>query len=97
MRRAVWVVRRSIILAIVASALPSVAAGQSGSATLAGTVRDGSGSGLAGVLVVLRNPETGAVQHATTGDAGAFEFAALVPASTVALERAAPASERRDG
>jgi len=41
---------------------------------------------LAGVLVVLRNPETGAVQHSTTGDAGAYQFGALVPASTLTLE-----------
>lgn len=86
MRPAGWVARRWIILAIFACALPAVAAGQSGSATLAGTVRDGSGNVLAGVLVVLRNPETGAVQQATTGDAGAYEFAALVPASTLTLE-----------
>jgi len=74
----VRVTRRSISLVILAWTLPAAAAGQSGSATLAGTVRDGSGSVLAGVLVVLRNPETGAVQQATTGDAGAYEFAALV-------------------
>jgi len=86
MRRAVRVTRRSISLVILAWTLPAAAAGQSGSATLAGTVRDGSGSVLAGVLVVLRNPETGAVQQATTGDAGAYEFAALVPASTLTLE-----------
>ncbi|MEO7275301.1 MAG: hypothetical protein ABI211_25220 [Vicinamibacterales bacterium] len=57
MRRSGWAARRSIILSIFACALPAVAAGQSGSATLAGTVRDGSGSVLAGVLVVLRNPD----------------------------------------
>jgi len=75
----------AIACCLVAWAMPDAAAAQSSSAAIAGTVRDASGSVLEGALVVLSNPDTGAVRQMTSGPGGAYEFAALLPAERVVL------------
>ncbi len=62
------------------------AAAQTSSAAIGGIVRDASGRVLPGARLRLENPGTGEVRHATTGRAGEFEFAGLLPASLLTLD-----------
>lgn len=66
-----------------------VTAGQSGSAAVAGTVRDSAGKPVAGARVVLKDLSTGTVRRSASGNTGEYEFGALAPASTLILEAGA--------
>jgi hypothetical protein len=48
-------------------------------ATLSGRIDDPSGGAVPGAAVVLTNEDTGLVQTATTGNAGAYQFVRVVP------------------
>ncbi|MDQ3069259.1 MAG: TonB-dependent receptor [Acidobacteriota bacterium] len=74
-----WALTLTVLLA------PAVAAAQSGSATVAGTLRDASGAVLPGVRLELRNPDTGQHRAATSGAAGQYEFGGLSPASMLTV------------
>src|ERR1051325_7111109 len=53
--------------------------GQSSNARVSGTVNDASGAVLPGVEVTATNNATGVVATALSNDAGAYNFASLLP------------------
>ena len=55
---------------------------QIATATLAGTVRDGTGAALPGVTLNVRNTATGAARSATTDAEGRYRIVALDPGGT---------------
>ena len=63
---------------VVAAFLPARALAQQ-TGTLAGTVRDAQGAVLPGVAITISGPALAASRTATTGEGGAFSFAALPP------------------
>src|SRR5579862_6001784 len=77
------------------SAAPLLAQGE---ASLSGTVRDVSGGSVPGVLVEIRNLETGAQRRQTTDEAGRYDAAALsVGRYEVRAEKPGFRSEVRTG
>jgi len=66
--------------------MPALTWAQSGSAAIAGTIRDSSGRPIAEVSVRLDDPDTGSIRQVTTGSAGQFEFGGLSPASSFTLQ-----------
>ncbi len=79
-------------------AAATTAAGQTTSATVQGTVRDGSGLPLPGVAVSLKNPETGFTRATTSRDDGTYVLT-FVPVGTYTLQAdlAGFRSEAREG
>ena len=69
------------VLAVAVSLLATGGASGQGTvhATLSGSVDDPSGSVVPGATVQLTNEGTGAVQTATTGEQGTYQFARVVP------------------
>lgn len=61
------------------------AAAQSGSAAVAGTVRDSSGKPVPGVTVRLEESESGMVRRSVSGSSGEYEFGGLRPSSPVTV------------
>jgi hypothetical protein len=67
-------------IACVATALfAAVAQAQSPTATLVGTVRDGSGASIAGAAIGVRNVETGEIRNAQSQPDGEFTVPNLPP------------------
>src|SRR5689334_13021781 len=67
---------RSAVLSIAVAAL---AFGQSGSSTLSGTIKDGTGSAIPAARIRIFNEQTGAEQATITNEAGLFRAGSLVP------------------
>ncbi|HEY6362230.1 MAG TPA: carboxypeptidase regulatory-like domain-containing protein [Vicinamibacterales bacterium] len=59
--------------------LPVAAAGQTGTSTMSGLVRDESGGAVPGVVVQIVNEETGVAIDAVTNEEGLYRVTALVP------------------
>jgi len=72
-------VRLAVIFIIVLS--PAALFAQSGSGTISGLVKDSTGAALPGVLVTVRNVETGVALDAVSNEEGAYRVGALVPGS----------------
>lgn len=70
---------RALVLACI-GVMPALTWAQSGSAAIAGTVRDSSGRPIAEVSIRLDDPDTGATREMTSGAGGQFEFGGLSPA-----------------
>ena len=66
--------------------LPASASAQSGSAAIAGTIRDGSGRPITAGHVRLEDADTVSTREVASGPAGQFEFAGLPPASRFTLQ-----------
>jgi hypothetical protein len=64
---------------VIALALPATVPAQSGSSTIAGLVKDGTGAALPGASIVIRNTDTGVALDAVTNDEGLYRVGALVP------------------
>jgi len=71
--------KRLLLSALVCACFLVEAFGQSSNARLSGTVNDASGAVLPGVEVTATNSATGVVSTAITNDAGAYNFASLLP------------------
>jgi len=76
---------RMFALVVTAMGLTAHATAQSGSAAVAGTVRDPSGQSVQGVTIQLEDATTGTTRQVASGVAGEFEFAGLVPSSRVTV------------
>lgn len=76
---------RALVLACI-GVMPALTWAQSGSAAIAGTIRDTSGRPIAEVSVRLDDPDTGSTREMTSGAAGQFEFGGLLPASRFTLQ-----------
>src|SRR5205823_14572642 len=70
--------------------LSAQAFGQSTNAIVSGTVNDATGAVLPGVEVTATNNATGVVTTAITNDAGAYNFASLLP-GTYTISASLPA------
>ena len=66
----------SILLMLI---VPQLVFGQTGGASLAGRVDDGSGGALPGVTVTVTNNETGFTRSVVTGSDGSYRFPSLPP------------------
>ena len=60
-------------------AIASLAAGQTGSTSLRGTVSDSSGAAIARAMVTLTSSDRGIQRTATSSDTGSYEFLQLQP------------------
>ena len=67
------------LIAIVALLLPAAVFAQSGSSTISGLIKDGTGAPLPGVSVTIRNAGTGVAFDAVTNEEGLYRVGALVP------------------
>src|SRR6266567_4558684 len=66
-----------LALTLVLAALPIAALAQFETATVLGTVKDGSGAVLVGSKITLENVKTGVISNALSNDAGNFDFVAV--------------------
>ena len=71
---------RFAVTVLFAASLGAPVYGQTGQATIDGTVRDNSGSVLPGAIVVLKNKGTDASRSATAGSSGEYVLTNLDPA-----------------
>src|SRR5262252_342000 len=71
--------KRVLLLAFLCVCLTSLTFGQSSNARVSGTVTDPTGAVLPGVEVKATNNATGVVDTALSNDAGAYNFASLLP------------------
>jgi len=71
--------KRFLLTSVLLCVLAIQAFGQSSNARLSGTVNDATGAVLPGVEVKATNSATGIVSTALTNDAGAYNFASLLP------------------
>ena len=67
---------RNLLLGVMISA---VAPAQSGSSTISGTIKDGTGSVIPRAMVRVVNEQTGAAQATLTNDTGVYRAGSLVP------------------
>jgi hypothetical protein len=81
--------RSSLVLAILLAALPIAVRAQFETATVLGTVRDGTGAVIVGSKVTLENVKTGVVSTTQSNDSGNFDFIA-VQIGTYRLKAEAP-------
>src|SRR5712691_2076734 len=70
-----WRLLGSMVLVAALLGIPISA--QLPTGTILGTVKDTSGGVVAGATVTVQNTETGSSRSVTTGDDGAYRFAAL--------------------
>ena len=61
------------------TARPALAAAQTGTGTIAGTVKDGTGGALPGVTIRIVNEDTGVAVDAVSQEQGAYRAAGLAP------------------
>src|SRR5437667_1851580 len=73
------IMRRLIVWGILTLILSTPAFGQSTYATVSGTVADSSGAVLPGVSLTATNNATGVVTTVVSNEAGAYNFASLLP------------------
>jgi hypothetical protein len=69
--------RISLTLAVLLAALPIAALAQFETATVLGTVKDGTGAVMIGSKISLENVKTGVISTAQTNDSGNFDFLAV--------------------
>jgi Carboxypeptidase regulatory-like domain len=69
--------RGYLVLAVLLAALPRAALAQFETATVLGTVKDGSGAFIVGSKVTLENAKTGVLSTAQSNDSGNFDFIAV--------------------
>ncbi len=67
------------LLAVMGLLLPVAAAGQTGTSTIGGLVRDESGGAIPGVSIRIVNEETGVAIDTVTNEEGLYRATALVP------------------
>jgi hypothetical protein len=90
--------RRLLILVAALASICRVAAAQTVTGTISGTVMDQSDAIVPNAGVTLLNDETGASRKTTTGDSGEFVFTAVPPGNyTVVVEAAGFQSTRITG
>jgi iron complex outermembrane receptor protein len=70
---------RGVLVAALGLLGPALAAAQTGTGTIAGTVKDGTGGALPGVTVRIVNEDTGAAVDAVSEEQGAYRAAGLAP------------------
>jgi TonB family protein len=86
---------RSLTAAVLVASAVAIAAAQTGSVRLSGTIVDGSGAPVPGVAVVLINAQTQAKHQVATDQNGRYEFVPL-PADAYRLQATRPAFEKYD-
>ena len=79
------VFRRQFVIAAALVLLPAISSGQTGSGTIAGTVRDASGGAIPGATVRIVNSTTRRAVEAVSDEQGAYRTDALA-AGTYRLE-----------
>src|SRR5450755_4230885 len=72
--RSMKISRRFLVLAVVLAALPIAALAQFETASVLGTVRDGTGAVIVGSKVTLENVKTGVLSTTQSNDSGNFDF-----------------------
>lgn len=82
--------KRFLLYGLLSVCVATQAFGQSSNARLSGTVNDATGAVLPGVEVTATNTATGVVTTALTNDAGAYNFASLLP-GTYTISASLPA------
>src|SRR5215471_3985337 len=70
---------KAVNLLVAGVALSIIAAAQSGTSAITGTVKDSAEAVLATARVRITNLQTGTIQDATTNEAGLFRVGSLVP------------------
>src|SRR5882757_1178068 len=65
-----------LVLAVLLATLPTIGLAQFETATVLGTVKDGTGAVLVGSKITLENVKTGVVSAAVSNDSGNFDFIA---------------------
>src|ERR1700754_2376629 len=66
-----------LALAVLSATLPTIGLAQFETATVLGTVKDGTGAVLVGSKITLENVKTGVVSAAVSNDSGNFDFIAV--------------------
>src|SRR4051794_34328726 len=66
-----------LVLAVLLAALPVAILAQFETATVLGTVRDGTGAVIVGSKVTLENVKTGVISTTQSNDSGNFDFIAV--------------------
>src|SRR5262252_5003472 len=75
MRSLPWALK----LLLAGAALSMIAAAQSGTSTITGTVKDSAEAVVATARVRITNLQTGTIQDTTTNEAGLFRIGSLLP------------------
>src|SRR5206468_9835053 len=68
---------RFLILAVLLATLPVAVLAQFETASVLGTVKDGTGAVLVGSKITLENVKTGVASSAISNEAGSFDFVAV--------------------
>ena len=79
MARGAQIVRVLLILAFVVVLVSMPVLSQVSTASIIGTVRDGSGSPIPGAAIILRSPKTGVDRLSTSNTVGSYVFLAVTP------------------
>ena len=70
---------RGVLVAALGLLVPALAAAQTGTGTIAGTVKDSTGGALPGVTIRVVNEDTGAAVNLVSEEQGAYRAAGLAP------------------
>src|SRR6266496_5366580 len=75
--RSMKITRRSLVLAALLASLPTASLAQFETASVLGTVKDGTGAVLVNSKITLENVKTGVLSSAQSNDSGNFDILAV--------------------